>query len=269
MVSCARNSNVATKTTIESIPSQILWQSYAGNVNSNYVVTNGELPTSYQLKTALDIPGDIISAPVIFKGEDDLYHVIILSLNGSNYNLDKYVLRNNQLEQDLDYTIDQLMYADADLRKHHQIVLAEENGNITLFVAHRSGVLKYDAITGGMPLASYTSDDSVFRLLVDGAHLYAQSKSSLIKLTLNLEEKGKVDSINFGDPGRSLPLVISNSGASSFLYAVGDTYIYKVDLKNFTLSNSCSFEDAHKSHYPDDFEAVNFKSINVGAISRS
>ena len=227
VVGCARSNNSVSTVALKE-DARILWQNYAGNVQGNYVVN--DLPdVSVQVNESIE--GNVYSAPVIFKDQNGVQSVVVLTRIGTVLALVKYTIEGNALVKDGAFITSPLQ-SDENYN-HHQIALVEEEDQVYVYVAHKNGIAKYNAYEGGSSVASYDSGtDSVFRLLVDGDIVYAQSASVLLKLNTDLTELASVEAdFSFDSEDRSLPLVISGET----VYVVSDQIFTVLILILLTL----------------------------------
>jgi hypothetical protein len=266
LLSCARNPNrIISSPVPNAVPSNILWQNYGGTIASDFNINANRFPQSFELKNSFSLSGQVYSSPLIFKGNDGRQHVIVLMNSDSKLTLKKYSIVGDALGEDDAFKIKKLMFSAVGNETHHQIALGNENDQMVVFVAHDKGIDKFDARSGDTPLATYSSETPMFRLLLDGSILYAQSESKIHKLNMNLKELAEPIAINFGTPKRSLPLVISQP----YLYGVGDDVIIQIDLSTFSTSNQRSYKTDHKNLYPPEWRSTKdiFKSIEIGALA--
>tara|TARA_Y100001935_G_C17300234_1_gene508769 strand:+ start:878 stop:2551 length:1674 start_codon:yes stop_codon:yes gene_type:complete len=242
MVSCARQtSDQISQQSAGDDPAQsttssaysALWQNYGSDVGNTNVV-EGRLPSqSASLSEAVTEDGfSVFSSPVIFQDSStNVQSVVALWAKPGQLKVVRYTIESSELTQDSGFT-EITLNADSNSNDHqaHQIALSIENDQPFIFVGHKEGVSKYNALTGAhVQTFSKASLGSVYRLLVSEDSLYIQSSSELVKLTaVNMEVNFTKALTSSTPPTRQLPLVISGD----HLYVVHGTNVIKVNTTN-------------------------------------
>ena len=242
MVSCARQTSDQISqqssggTPIQpTIPSaySALWQNYGSDVRNTNVV-KGKLPAqSASLSEAATEAGfSVFSSPVIFQDSStNAQSVVALWAKSDQLKVVRYTIGSSTLIPDPGFTAIKLTPNSAPkAHQAHQIALSIENNQPFIFVGHKGGVSKYNALTGAL-VKTVSTYGSVYRVLVSGTSLYIQSKSHLVKLNaVSMEVNFNMVLADLNIPTRQLPLVISGS----YLYVVDGNDVIKVDTSNLS-----------------------------------
>ena len=139
MVGCARSNNSISNVGPKG-DARLLWQNHAGSVKGNYVVQ--DLPDVSTLTTVPLSYGSAYSAPVIFKDENGVQTVLVLTYDSaSKLELIKYTMNGDSLVQDEEFSISSSeLLSHQWLAKHHQIALIEDDSDIFVYVTHSKGI---------------------------------------------------------------------------------------------------------------------------------
>ena len=144
MVGCARSNNSVSNVNTKK-DARLLWQNHAGSVKGNYVVQ--DLPKDFHVDNGTPLSyGSAYSAPVIFKDENGVQTVLVLTYDSaSKLELIKYTMNGDSLVQDEEFSISSSeLLSHQLLEKHHQIALIEEDSEIFVYVTHSKGISKFN-----------------------------------------------------------------------------------------------------------------------------
>ena len=234
-VSCARNaSQINTLSTQEDAVVKTysaIWQNAAGDIGASNTV-QGKLPTSTgsigSTPTSFSVSGhQVYTSPLTFVDNSNVTYVLALWASSSSLYLVKYSFADNVLTVDTDFGDNGSIQltADSSAFKAHQMAVNMESDQPFVYVTHASGITKYNALTGASAGSGYGNDGAMYRILISGSDIYAQSKTKVAKLDTTLTPAASSATFTSTVPSRQLPLVVSGSS----IYVVFDA-IYKLNL---------------------------------------
>jgi hypothetical protein len=188
---------------------------------------------------------------VLYDQENNVQYVFVLLADQKVLELVRYKFVNNQLIKDIDFSVK--LDASSDYYKIHQMAIGidPDTNSAYIFIAHKNGLYKANAITG-VPLTSDFFNDSTesgLRVFVypDDNNIYFQSSTSVFKLGFNLEIKARSE-LSGGELGGAyntslyLPLKIitdRQAGARLYVERSNRIYCFKIGSLNVTKFHPC------------------------------
>ena len=211
----------------------VIWSGIGGNQGAtNEVIAPAALPDPREFtpKSLTHEAGfRIYASPVIFWDNQKQY-VVALWTNTSKLHVVTYEYVSGQLKKVDGQNV--VFKADSGRYKAHQLAVRIENNQPMVYVGHKGGITKFNALTG-VTIAEKTHDnDSVFyvRVVNDDDIVYTTSDTAY-KVDVLLQSSTSVD-LSDNVPNDALPIVISGN----YGYFPTARAVYQIDLTQQPLS---------------------------------
>jgi hypothetical protein len=175
-----------------------------------------------------ELPGVSYVSPIVFKDTKSGWQWVYVLVVTDKKRLS--LIRFEYLQGSFIFDESFLVEFDADLNSFdlHQMVLSIDNvsGTPYIFVTHKGGLSKIDALTGSIE-GEIELDDSGFRVLSYKNYVYFQSSSSIFELDTNLKIIKRSD-VSASGKLSSLPIIVVEEENKLYLEQGKQIFCYDI-----------------------------------------